>query len=70
MTPQQWQHYGDVHRAKTGPDGPRLTPWLLDGADVRAVATMLAMLPDPVRAAYRDEWQPAYAALDKWNGAA
>lgn len=26
VTPQQWQHYGEVHRTWTGPDAPRLTP--------------------------------------------
>ncbi len=67
VTPQQWQHFGEVHGSRTGPDAPRLTPWLLDGAGEQTVATMLALLPEPVRAAYRDQWQPAYAALDRWN---
>ena len=67
VTLQQWQQFGAVHGSRTGPDAPRLTPWLLDGADERTVATMLAILPEPVRAAYRDQWQPAYAALDRWN---
>jgi hemerythrin-like domain-containing protein len=61
------QNFGQVHRAKSGPDGSRLTPWLLDGADEKTIATMMALLPEPVRAAYRDQWQPAYAALEKWN---
>jgi hypothetical protein len=42
-------------------------PWLLDGAAEQTAATMLALLPEPVRAAYRDQWQPAYAALHRWN---
>lgn len=70
VTPQQWQHFGEVHRSRTGPDAPTLTPWLLDGAGEQTVATMLAVLPEPVRAAYRDQWQPAYAALDRWNATA
>jgi hypothetical protein len=28
---------------------------------------MLAPLPEPARMAYRNEWQPAYAALDLWG---
>ncbi|MFI2203073.1 hemerythrin domain-containing protein [Streptomyces sp. NPDC020192] len=64
---EQWQHYGQVHGAKTGPDGPVLTPWVLDGADEQTITTMLAILPEPVRAAYHNAWQPSYAALDKWN---
>jgi iron-sulfur cluster repair protein YtfE (RIC family) len=67
VTLQQWQHFGQVHGARTGPDAPRLTPWILDGADEQTTATILGFLPDPVRAAYRDQWQPAYAALDRWN---
>jgi len=69
VTPEQWQHYGMVHASRTGPDGPRLTPWMLDGADEKTVAMTLGMLPEPVRAMYRDQWQPAYVALDRWNAA-
>jgi iron-sulfur cluster repair protein YtfE (RIC family) len=70
MTPQQWQHFGAVHGSRGAADTPRLTPWLLDGADEQTVAAMLEPLPEPVRAAYRDQWQPAYAALDRWNATA
>lgn len=70
VTPQQWQHFGEVHRSRTGPDAPRLTPWLLDGAEQQTIATMLAILPEPIRAAYQEQWQPAYAALDRWNATA
>jgi hypothetical protein len=67
VTPAQWQHFGAVHASRTGPDAPRVTPWLLDGADEKTVATMMAILPEPVRAVYRDQWQPAYSALDRWG---
>jgi hypothetical protein len=67
VTPEQWQHFGAVHGSRSAPDAPQLIPWLLDGADGQTVATTLALLPEPVRAAYRDQWQPAYAALDRWN---
>jgi iron-sulfur cluster repair protein YtfE (RIC family) len=67
VTPQQWRHFGEVHASRTGPDTPRILPWLLDGASDEAIATMLAPLPEPVRLAYRNEWQPAYAALDRWH---
>ncbi|MBO2450620.1 hemerythrin domain-containing protein [Actinomadura barringtoniae] len=70
MTLEQWMHYGQVHSTRTGPDTPRLVPWLLDGADEEVVALMLTVLPDPVRAAYQNEWQPAYSALDRWNARA
>lgn len=70
MTLEQWLHFGAVHGSRGAPDAPQLTPWMLDGADDHTVATVLAFLPEPVRAAYRDQWQPAYAALDRWNGTA
>ena len=70
VTPQQWEHFGELHRSRIGPDAPRFMPWMLDGADEQTVATTLEVLPEPVRAAYRDQWQPAYAALDRWNATA
>jgi len=70
MTLEQWVYYGQVHSTRTGPEAPRLIPWLLDGANDEVIALMLTVLPEPVRAAYQNEWQPAYAALDRWNGKA
>jgi iron-sulfur cluster repair protein YtfE (RIC family) len=70
VTPQHWEHFGEVHRTRIGPDTPQLIPWVLEGADEQTVATIMALLPEPVRAAYRDQWQPAYAALERWNSAA
>lgn len=66
-TPQQWAHFGQVHGQRIGPEAPRILPWLLDGADEQTVATVLAPLPEPARAAYAAQWQPAYAALDRWS---
>jgi iron-sulfur cluster repair protein YtfE (RIC family) len=66
-TVQQWAHFGQVHGQRIGPDAPRLIPWVLEGADEKTVVTMLAPLPEPVRAAYAAEWQPAYARLDRWS---
>ncbi|WP_117208032.1 hemerythrin domain-containing protein [Allorhizocola rhizosphaerae] len=67
LTLEQWQHFGVVSGKRIGPDASLLTPWMLDDADEPVAARMLALLPEPVRAAYRDQWQPAYAALDRWN---
>ncbi|GLH96565.1 hemerythrin domain-containing protein [Phytohabitans aurantiacus] len=66
-TPQQWAHFGQVHGQRIGPDASRLLPWLLEGASERTVKTILAPLPEPARAAYAAQWQPAYAALDRWS---
>ncbi|MEU7900468.1 hemerythrin domain-containing protein [Nonomuraea sp. NPDC049152] len=67
VTPEQWAHFGQVHGQRIGPNAPRLLPWLLDGADDQTIATMLSPLPEPARQAFKNQWQPAYAALDLWN---
>lgn len=67
VTPEQWQNFGMVHGTRGAPVVPQMTPWLLDGADEEVLAKTLALLPEPMRVAYRDEWQPAYAATDRWN---
>ncbi|WP_407559977.1 hemerythrin domain-containing protein [Streptomyces sp. 184] len=66
MSQEQWQHYGLVHSEKGGPETPRLIPWVLDGADEKLATSMLSLMPEPVRALYLGQWQPAYAALTKW----
>ncbi|MFD0363829.1 hemerythrin domain-containing protein [Nocardia sp. GCM10030253] len=67
VTLPQWLAFGQLHGSRIGPDAPQLIPWLLDGADERTVQTVLAPLPEPVRAAYLHQWQPAYIALDRWG---
>jgi iron-sulfur cluster repair protein YtfE (RIC family) len=67
LTLEQIQTFGKVHAAKTGPDGPRLMPWMLDGQDEKIVAATMAILPEPARAMYHAQWQPAYAAFDLWS---
>ncbi|MFE9469335.1 hypothetical protein ACFYNW_38140 [Streptomyces virginiae] len=41
--------------------------WLLGGAGPRTTTALLSTLPTPARGAYEQYWQPAYAALDRWN---
>lgn len=67
VTEQQWQHFGQVNARLVGPNAAQILPWLLDGADEQVVATMLAPLPEPARLAYKSQWEPAYAALDRWG---
>jgi iron-sulfur cluster repair protein YtfE (RIC family) len=67
VTERQWQEFGLVNARLLGPDAPRILPWMLDGASEQTIAMMLAQLPEPVRAAYQNEWQPAYAGLDRWG---
>lgn len=67
LTAEQIQHFGAVHAGKAGPDGPKITPWMLDGQDEKIVSATMALLPPPVRAMYTDQWQPAYASVDWWS---
>jgi hemerythrin-like domain-containing protein len=67
VTEQQWQHFGQVNARLVGPDAPQVLPWLLDGADEQVVKTMLAPLPEPARQAYWNQWEPAYAVMDRWG---
>ncbi|TDC44848.1 hemerythrin domain-containing protein [Actinomadura sp. KC345] len=66
ITAEQLQNFGGLHAAGIGPDAPRIFPWLLDGAPGETVTTMLAPLPEPVRAAFETDWRPAYTTLTRW----
>ncbi|MET7301337.1 hemerythrin domain-containing protein [Embleya sp. NPDC005575] len=66
-TPELLGRFGAEHGIRVGNDSPLYVPWYLDGASEDVVATVLGRLPEPLRQAYRDEWQPAYAALDLWG---
>ncbi|RCG28605.1 hemerythrin domain-containing protein [Sphaerisporangium album] len=67
MTEEQWRRFGEEHRARIGSGAPRYLPWVLDGMDAAATAAILARMPEGLRAAYEDEWRPAYAGLDLWG---
>jgi iron-sulfur cluster repair protein YtfE (RIC family) len=66
LTLEQFQHFGQVHGARVGPDGPRVIPWMLDGADDATLAAALSTVPEPVRDAYASQWRPAYEAMTLW----
>lgn len=67
LTQEQWQHYSEVHVAKTGPDTATLLPWLLEDADENVVEMMTARMPENVRGMFNDQWTPAYRDRDRWN---
>lgn len=69
LTEAQWQHFGEIQRDQIGDDTPRYLPWLLDDTRPEHVAYILGLLPEPLRNAYRDEWQPAYVELNPWGTA-
>jgi iron-sulfur cluster repair protein YtfE (RIC family) len=64
---QQWARFGELHRTRIGSDLSRYMPWVLDSADPERAERILGGLPAPLLAAYREEWQPAYARLEIWG---
>ncbi|MEV7615568.1 hemerythrin domain-containing protein [Streptomyces sp. NPDC089799] len=70
LSEEQWKHFCQVHTQRIAPHAPQLLPWLLDGADGRTVAVVLAAFPERARRAYGRRWQPAYAATDRWSALA
>lgn len=67
LTPEQWQHFTDLHRARIGDASARYVAWLLDDATPETAAAVLGQFPEPVKRAYAQEWRPAYAALNIWG---
>ena len=66
LTPQQWQRFAQVHGERLTGDASMYMPWLLNGASPQILDAVLSKFPPPLLAAYRDQWAPAYAALDIW----
>ncbi|WP_412537913.1 hemerythrin domain-containing protein [Longispora sp. K20-0274] len=67
MSHDQWGYFTGVHAQRIGHDAARILPWLLDDASEEATAAVLALFPEPVRHAYRDQWRPAYRAPRLWT---
>ena len=66
LTLQQWQHFAQVHGERNLPDAPTYMPWLLAGARPQVRNDILGKFPPQLLAAYREQWAPAYAALEIW----
>ena len=66
ITGEQFQAFGAEHGKRIAGDVQRYLPWMLEGSTPEVTAVVLGQLPPPVRQAYRDEWQPAYAKLELW----
>jgi hypothetical protein len=66
LTPQQWQHFARVHTQRNLSDASRYMPWVLSGASPQTLDAILRKFPPHLLAAYREQWAPAYAALDIW----
>lgn len=66
LTVDQWTTFGMGATQRVGADMPTFLPWLLEGADDDMTARVLGFIPPPVQQSYRDEWQQAYGARDRW----
>ena len=68
LTPAQWQRFGALNGRLVRPEAPVYMPWLLSEADQQTLDAFLAKLPPQLVTAYHEQWAPAYAARDVWNG--
>ena len=69
LTPQEWQHFAQVHGERLSGDAPVYMPWLLNGATPQTMNAIIGKFPPPLLTAYREQWGPKYAGLDIWNAA-
>jgi Hemerythrin HHE cation binding domain len=69
LTPQEWQHFAQVHSQRNLPEASRYMPWLLSGARPQILDAILGNFPAHLLATYREQWAPAYAALQIWPAA-
>lgn len=68
ITRREWLAIGRQTRREFGLRGTtRYFPWLLDGADPGRTAEVLALLPAPLRSAYRRRWNPAFHRTRRWS---
>lgn len=67
LTPEEWRHFAQVQSGRLRGDEARYMPWLLNDASPQVLDAILSLFPPPLLAAYRDQWQPKYAALEIWN---
>jgi iron-sulfur cluster repair protein YtfE (RIC family) len=68
LSEEQWQFFSELHRKRMSAHVTRYLPWLLDSVPEDQAAAILALLPEPVRLAYQNEWQVAYGQLELWGG--
>lgn len=68
LTTEQWQHFGAVHGRRLLPDASLYLPWLLSDAGPEDLRQALGKFPPQFSVPFREQWAPAYAARDVWNG--
>ncbi len=66
VSEEEWGSFGAETGKRVGEDIQRFFPWALESATPEIRSAVLGVLPPPMVHAYRDLWQPAYAALTLW----
>jgi iron-sulfur cluster repair protein YtfE (RIC family) len=66
ITAAQWQAFSAAGAQLVSDDLSRFMPWVFEGALPEVTAAMLDRLPPPLQRTYREQWQPAYAAMPLW----
>lgn len=66
LTEEQWARFDQASAQRMGPFMDRFVPWLLDGAGDGRTTQFLTAAPPDLRAAFLEEWRPAYQAVDRW----
>jgi len=69
LTPQEWQHFAQVHTERIRSDAPMYMPWLLNEASPQTSDAILSKFPPPLLTAFREQWGPRYATLNIWTAA-
>jgi hypothetical protein len=69
LTPQEWQHFAQVHTERIRGDAPVYMPWLLSQASPQTIDAILGKFPPPLLTAFREQWGPRYATLNVWPAA-
>jgi hypothetical protein len=68
LTASEWNAFGDDQRHRVGVAGAAwFFPWLLDGTTPDVQATVLAIVPAPLRLVYRLIWEPRYWRRSPWH---
>jgi hypothetical protein len=68
LTEQEWLRFTAANADRNRPDAARYLPWLLDGVAGPHLDALLGNFPPQMLPAFREQWAPAYAALDPWKG--
>jgi len=69
LTPEEWQHFAQVHTERIRSDAAMYMPWLLSEASPQTLDAVLSKFPPPLLTAFREQWGPRYATLPIWTAA-